>query len=49
MEKGQFVTLSEWMEHGTIMEYIESNSVNRLELVRDLSLLAAFFTQTLRY
>jgi len=34
MEKGQFVTVSEWMSHGNIMEYIKKNSVNRLELVR---------------
>jgi serine/threonine protein kinase len=35
MEDGQFVTVSEWMAHGNIMEYIKTNHVNRLELVRD--------------
>ena len=34
MEKGQFVTVSEWMAHGNIMQYIENNHTNRLELVR---------------
>ena len=45
MERGQFVTVSEWMEHGTIMEYIESNHINRLELVRDFASPAAPFIQ----
>ena len=45
MERGQFVTVSEWMEHGTIMEYIESNHINRLELVRDLASLVTSFVQ----
>ena len=35
MRKGQFVTVSEWMSNGNIMEYIEKNHTNRLELVRD--------------
>ena len=34
MAKGQFTTVSEWMEHGNIMEYIDKNHTNRLELVR---------------
>ena len=34
MEKGQFVTVSEWMTHGNIVEYIKHNHTNRLELVR---------------
>ena len=34
MEKRQFVTVSEWMAHGDIMEYIQDNHANRLELVR---------------
>ena len=34
MEKGQFVTVSEWMMHGNIMDYIKENHANRLELVR---------------
>jgi len=36
MRKRQFITVSEWMMHGTIMEYIELYDSNRLELVRDL-------------
>ena len=35
---GQIVTVSEWMEHGTVMQYIESHHANRLELVRGLTL-----------
>ena len=34
MEQGQFVTVSEWMEHGDIMKYIRKNAANRLELAR---------------
>ena len=34
MDKGQFITVSEWMAHGNVMEYIGNNHVNRLELVR---------------
>ena len=34
MNKGQFTTVSEWMAHGNVMQYIEKNYVNRLELVR---------------
>ena len=30
----QFATVSEWMVHGTIMEYIRENATNRLELGR---------------
>jgi len=41
MEKGQFVTVSEWMKHGNIMQYIKNNSVNRLELVRSFTSPAA--------
>jgi serine/threonine protein kinase len=37
MEKGQFITVSEWMAHGNIIEYIKNNHVNRLELVRDFT------------
>lgn len=29
-----FATVSEWMVHGNIMEYIRENAINRLELVR---------------
>lgn len=28
-----FSTVSEWMEHGTIVEYIKKSDSNRLELV----------------
>ena len=45
MGKRQFVTVSEWMVHGTIMEYIENHQSNRLELVRDLAIPAISFTQ----
>ena len=43
MEERQFSTVSEWMEHGNIMEYIKTNSVNRLELVRDFTSPVHFF------
>ena len=33
----QFVTVSEWMEHGNITEYIKKNYANRLDLVRGLA------------
>ena len=39
MNKGQFVTISEWMAHGNVMQYIKNNHVNRLELVRDFAFL----------
>jgi len=31
--QGQLTTVSEWMKHGTIMDYIKYNHTNRLELV----------------
>ena len=31
--EGDFVTVSEWMTHGNIIEYIRKNATNRLELV----------------
>ena len=34
MTKGEFVTVSEWMKHGNVMEYVKHNHTNRLELVR---------------
>ena len=43
MEKGQFITVSEWMAHGNIMEYLKKNPVNRLELVRDSTSLPTQF------
>ena len=45
MGAGLFTTVSEWMEHGNIMEYIKRNNVNRLELVRDFTFPAAFFAE----
>ena len=37
MERGQFITVSGWMAHGNIMEYIRNNCTNRLELVCDFA------------
>ena len=37
MEERQLATVSEWMGHRTIMEFIRKNRVNRLELVCDLT------------
>ena len=34
MKERRFATVSIWMEHGNIMEYIKRNHTNRLELVR---------------
>ena len=45
MEKGQFVTVSEWMVHGNIVEYIKKNHTNRLELVRAFAFPVASFTK----
>ena len=45
MDKGQLITISEWMTHGNIMEFIKKNNVNRLELVRGSTVLAAPFTE----
>jgi len=45
MDKGHFITISEWMAHGNAMEYIRKNHVNRLELVRGFIVLAAPFIQ----
>jgi len=39
MRKGQFITVSEWMSHGNIMEFIENNHTNRLELVCGITFL----------
>ena len=46
MEKGQFTTVSEWMAHGNIMEYIRNNHTNRLELVRTLTFPTTSFTKS---
>ena len=45
MDKGQFITVSEWMTHGNVMEYIGKNHVNRLELVRAFTVLATPFAK----
>jgi len=37
MWKGEFTTVSEWMVHGTIMDYIKNNRTNRLKLVRGVT------------
>jgi len=34
IDQYQFATVSEWMAHGNIMEYIRKYATNRLELVR---------------
>ena len=43
MDKGQFITISEWMAHGNTMEFIKKNHVNRLELVRSFTALVTSF------
>ena len=45
MEEGQFVTVSEWMAHGSIMEFIKNNHTNRLDLVRNFTFPATSFTE----
>ena len=45
MDKGQLITISEWMMHGNIMEFIRKNHVNRLELVRYSTVLVTPFTE----
>ena len=45
-EISQFVTVSEWMKHGSIMEYIEIHPANRLELVREPAFPTTSFAQT---
>jgi len=34
VKKRELITVSEWMAHGTVMDYIKNNHTNRLELVR---------------
>ena len=41
VKKGQFITVSEWMTHGNVIKYIQSNNTNRLELVRGFTFSAA--------
>ena len=45
MDQGQFITISEWMAHGNIMEYIRKNPANRLELVRGFTVPVVPFTE----
>jgi len=45
IDKGQLTTVSEWMTHGNIMEFIRKNHANRLELVRGFTVLATPFTE----
>jgi len=45
MDRGQLITISEWMTRGNIMEYIRKNQVNRLELVRGPTVPATPFTE----
>jgi len=45
MEQHQLATVSEWMMHGNIMEYIKKNSTNRLELVGVSGLQVQWFLQ----
>ena len=45
MDEGHFTTVSEWMAHGNIMEYVRKNRVNRLELVRGFTVLATSFIE----
>ena len=46
MKKRELITVSEWMVHGTIMDYIGKNHTNRLELVRSFTFPATPFTKT---
>ena len=48
MGKGQFSTVSEWMAHGNIMQFIKNNHTNRLDLVRDLISPVTPFTERRR-
>ena len=44
-DQGQFITISEWMARGNIMEYIKKNSTNRLGLVRGFVVPAVPFAE----
>jgi len=46
VDKGEFITICEWMAHGNIMEFIKNNCVNRLGLVRGFTAPATPFTET---
>ena len=43
MDKGEFITVSEWMAQGNAIEYIRKNHVNRLELVRGFIVIITSF------
>ena len=45
MGKGVLITVSEWMAHGNIMEFIKKNHVNRLELARGFTFPVTSFTE----
>ena len=45
MDQGKLITISEWMPHGNIMEYVQKNYVNRLELVRGFTIPATPLTE----
>jgi len=45
MDKGRFITISEWMAHGSIMQCICKNRINRLELVRGFTVPTIPFTK----
>ena len=46
IEQYQFATVSEWMMHGNIMEYIRKNATNRLKLVRVSMSLCEYFIRS---
>ena len=46
MGKGEFITVSEWMKHGNIMDYITHNHADRLELVRGFNYSPRFSPST---
>ena len=43
MDQARFTTVSEWMAHGNIMEYIRKHAANRLDLVGVSGFLARQF------
>ena len=48
LEKRRLITVSERMMHGNIVQYIDTNHVNRLELVGDFTIPATPFTKIQR-
>ena len=49
IETGKFVAVSEWMEHGNIVEYIKKYPVNRLDLVSKRHRSSLFHFSLLKY